>query len=209
MRSRRTSLESRSLSDAGPGRAAAAALALVATLALGCPVKKREAAVTTPREQGPPEVETTSPETVPAPLPTEAELALQAAEDAEARDDLEAAMELYDWAYMAQRDRMLEGEIHYRIARLRVDPQTPGRDLEVARQGFERLLSVAPDHPHARESRIMIALIEEALAARSEAGSLRAEVETLKASQAALKEEIDKKEKELQRVQDVLLKKKP
>jgi hypothetical protein len=191
-------------------RATASFLCLSAAICLGCPLGGRPATRAEPppsmpgstADIPPPDSSTMNP-------PTEVDLAIRAAEDAEARADYEMALELYDWAYMAQSDRRLKGDIHYRVARLRADPRTRWRDVEQARREFEAALAISPEHPRAREARLFVALIAELELERVRAASLRIELEGLRSDRIALKEELDRKDQELRDIKEVLLEKNP
>ncbi len=183
---------------------------LVLTALAGCPLRQKpDSGPARPETPGKP-IETLihqGPQ-VPPP-PAESDLALKAAEEAEAREDYDTALELYDWARAAQRDADEAAEIRYRMARLRAEGGAGQQDLDAAAEDFRKLIDAAPDHPRAREARIFVSLIEGIGQERARAQGLQAELEAEKARVATLREDLEKKDQELKSIKNVLLKKEP
>ncbi|MFQ5700468.1 MAG: hypothetical protein ACE5HU_01310 [Acidobacteriota bacterium] len=186
-------------------RGLACSLFLLALVSQGCPLRRHAVA----EPPAAPSAGTVKKGRPPAPPPTEAELAIRAAEDAESHEDYSRALDLYDWASTAQNDRAVETDIDYRVARLRADPESGQSDLAAARRGFEKVLANAPEHPRAREARLILNLLDALDRERSRGKELAARLEALLADQARLKAQLEKKEQELHTIKEVLLQKKP
>lgn len=139
----------------------------------------------------------------------EAELAMGAAADAEARGDIEMALELYDWASMAQIDPGQRTEIGYRMARLQADPDSKWFDAEKSREALQNLVASAPEHPRAPEARVFLALLDRIESGKALTVGLESDLEEARTRLAAMKEELDKKDQELKSIKDVLLRKQP
>jgi len=185
------------------------ALCVVASFA-SCAVRPVEPAVEPgPTESSPPDHEVPAVEP-PAPAPpSEADLAIQAAAEAEARGDYETALELYGWASVAQGVTDREGEIHYRRGMLYVDPDTGMMDLTQARREFELVTGALPRSERYREARVMLRMLDDLAAERADTASLREQIESLKGEVATLKGDLAKKEQELNNIKQVLLQKNP
>jgi hypothetical protein len=154
------------------------------------------------------------PDALPPPMPpqvvtNEAELAMEAAADAESRGDIEMALELYDWASMAQVDADQQAEIDYRVARLRADPDSRWFDPQRSQEALQNLVHASPDHPRAPEARIFLALLDRIESSKAATVGLESSLEEARARLAAMKEELEKKDQELKSIKDVLLRKQP
>lgn len=154
------------------------------------------------------------PEPMPPDMPpqvvtNEAHLALDAAADAEARGDIEMALELYDWASMAEVDPEQQGEITYRLARLHSDPGSRWYDPEKSREALSSLVASAPNHPRAPEARVFLALLDRVENNKAVTTGLESDLEEARKSLAAMKEELEKKDQELKSIKNVLLRKQP
>jgi hypothetical protein len=139
----------------------------------------------------------------------EAHLALDAAADAEARGDIEMALELYDWASMAEVDPEQQGEIAYRMARLRSDPGSQWYAPERSREALSNLVNSTPNHPRAPEARVFLALLDRVENNKAVTTGLESDLEEARTRLAAMKEELEKKDQELKSIKDVLLRKQP
>lgn len=150
------------------------------------------------------------PSSMPAQVVTnEAHLAMDAAADAEARGDIEMALELYDWASMAEIDSEQQGEITYRMARLRADPDSQWYDPEKSRETLSNLVASNPSHPRAPEARVFLALLDRVENNKAVTTGLESDLEEARTRLAAMKEELEKKDQELKSIKDVLLRKQP
>jgi len=145
----------------------------------------------------------------PQTVTNESQLAMDAAADAEARGDIEMALELYDWAAMAQFDPDQRGEVVYRMARLRSDPGSQWYDAEKSREALSGLVAEAPGHPRAPEARVILALIDRIESGKAATAGLASDLEEARTRLAAMKEELEKKDQELKSIKDVLLRKQP
>ncbi|HKY31949.1 MAG TPA: hypothetical protein VJV23_05385 [Candidatus Polarisedimenticolia bacterium] len=190
-------------------RALLAALLCLPLLA-GCPGRlTRPEPRAEPPVKPPPAVEQEMPPPAPPPIRSEAELAMDAAAKAEARGDAATAADLYARAARASLEAGRRGDALFSLAQLHLDPAGPVRDLPQAREALQRLVESAPAHSRVRESRAMLALLDELDEARGAAAGLRTEAETLRGDAAALRIELDKKDQELKSIKQVLMQKKP
>jgi len=181
----------------------------VAACGASCAFRSAQPAVEPPPEQQPvrPEPAVVEP---PAPAPpSEADLAIQAASEAEARGDYETALDLYGWAAVSRGATDRVGEIHYRRGMLYADPETGMLDPAQARREFEAVTGALPRSNRYREARVMLAMLGDLAAARDLSAQLRAEIDALKADVASLKSDLVKKEQELNSIKQVLLQKNP
>lgn len=142
------------------------------------------------------------------PLPTEAELALKAAEDAETSRDLDRAEVILTDA-LATAEEPVMTEIHFRLARLYLDPVREDVSVERARSVLQTIVETAPGHPRHPDARAMLWLIEDAARSRGEAAEVTAENQELRARLASLKTDLEGKEQQLERIKQVLLQTKP
>ena len=149
------------------------------------------------------------PLTAPQVVTNEADLAMEAAEDAEARGDIEMALELYDWASMAQVDPDQQTEIVYRMALLRADPDSKWFDAEKSREALQSLIAAAPEHSRAPEAHVFLALLDRLESGKAVTVGLESDLEEARTRLAAMKEELEKKDQELKSIKNVLLRKQP
>ncbi|MGH9870371.1 MAG: tetratricopeptide repeat protein [Candidatus Polarisedimenticolia bacterium] len=189
-------------------RAGLLAAALTLTLAGGCAGRlKRPVESAPPTVKPPPPVEILDPSPVPAP-PTEAELALDNARQAEARGESALAADLYARAARVSLDASYRSDAFYSLALLHLDPG-PLRDLALAREELLQVTELAPGHPRVREARSLLTLIEELQTVRTEVTVERDSIQGLRDEAAALRVELDKKNQELKSIKQVLLQRKP
>ena len=192
----------------------AASLIILFFVAAGCMHKQGETVPPTAVSKGSrtdvdPLTDAMPPSMPPQIVTNEAQLALGAAADAEARGDIEMALELYDWASMAEVDPEQQGEITYRMARLHSDPDSRWYDPEKSRETLSNLVTSNPNHSRAPEARVFLALLDRIENNKAVTTGLESDLEEARTRLAAMKEELEKKDQELKSIKDVLLRKQP
>lgn len=176
----------------------------------GCAAMGR-AGSTTPAEpagQPPPPVVVPAPDTGVPPPPSEADLAVAAGGNAEARGEYEAAIDLYRWALVA-RGAGHQADVSYRLARIYLDPANDRRDPMEARRWLERVLASSATGTRAREARMLLALLDEVREAQDQIDTARVERDTALTQVASLTQELKTKQEELESIRQVLLQKAP
>ena len=186
-------------------RLTAAALSLV--LAVACSSKLKRPVETSPEVKPPPAVEMPEPQPV-APPPTEVELALDGARQAERAGDMDAAADFFARAARVAADPGRRCEALYGLALLHIEPGAL-RDLTLARADLQELLDADPSHARSREARAMLKLIEDLDGIQTQSASLRADFDLKTSEAASLKAELEKKDQELKSIKQVLLQRKP
>ena len=149
-------------------------------------------------------------ESSPMPPPGEVSSAMQAGRRAEAAGDLLGAAEFYEHvAMMPEASATQIADAHFALAMLGAGPGSVQRDDDMARMHLRRMLEADPDHPRAREASLLLGVMDELGALHSRAAELTAESDTVRQVITELLAKLDEKEKELQRVKQVLLQNKP
>jgi len=144
------------------------------------------------------------------PPPGEVDSALQAAQRAEAAGDAAGAIEFYEHVTMMPDASSVQmAEAHLALAMLSADPNAPQRDVEQARAHLRQMLQLEPDHPRARDASLLLALLDEIGTLQSRTAELTAQSDTIRSSVTELIAKLDEKERELQKVKQVLLQNKP
>ena len=175
---------------------------IIAITSLACSARKPPGIAVPPEQQpGPERVEEAS--------PSESMMAMQSAEVAEARGDTATALDLYDWAFLAEGDSEQQARILYRIACLRAEPGSEVHDLEAARMELDLLITRYPRHPRQREARLMLGLVDEVIKARADAASAALSLAASRSERDALRGQLKKAEEELAKIKQVLIQGKP
>lgn len=188
-------------------RARLIATALSLVLAVACSSRLKRPVETAPEVKPPPAVEMPEPQPV-APPPTEVELALDGARQAERTGDMTAAADFYARAARVAGDAGRRCDALYGLALLHLEPGTL-RDLTLARADLQELLDADPAHSRAREARTLLKLIEDLDGVQAQSATLRADFDLKTTEAASLKAELERKDQELKSIKQVLLQRKP
>lgn len=184
------------------------AVMMVAVVAIvGCTRSAQQRPVPSPEPPGAPEPAQDVPPPEPPPLvpPSEADLTLMAARQAEARGDHAGAVALYERAAVMPIEVSRLADIHYSLALLHADAGNPNRDLDKSMAELQAFAGTSLDHPRAREARVIGALLLELSQLKADATQVRAEIEGVKTDLTSLRTKLDEKEKELAAIKKVLL----
>ncbi len=142
------------------------------------------------------------------PVPTEADLAVQEARDAEARGEHDRALLIYEEALDGSGEPAVT-EIRFQLARLYLDPALEARSIERSHGILQTIVETAPRHARQADARAMLWLIDEVAHAQVLAAELTAENEDLRGQLRVLSADLDEKEQQLERIKQVLLQTKP
>jgi hypothetical protein len=149
-------------------------------------------------------------ESSPMPPPGEVSSAMEAGRRAESAGDLMAAAEFYEHvAMMPEASGTQVADAHFALAMMAAGPGSEQRDDDIARMHLRRMLDADPDHPRAREAALLLGVMDELGALHVRAAELTAESDNVRQIVTELLAKLDEKEKELQRVKQVLLQNKP